>query len=127
MSRSRRSARDAGSRFERSVADYLARVLGDSEIDRQIRTGKDKGDIRGLFLHGERLVLECKDCQRMDLPGWMREAEAEAGNADAPWWAVCHKRRGKGDPAEQYVTMNLRTLAAIVAGGFRYLEEETDE
>ena len=117
-----------GSAFERSVADYLARVLCDSEIDRQIKTGpQDKGDIRGLFLHGQKLVLECKNVRKTDLSGWMGEAETEAGNADAPWWAVCHKRKGKGHPSEQYVTMNLRTLAAIIAGGFEYLNEDEDE
>lgn len=34
MSRTRRSARDAGTRFERAVADYLAAQLDDDRIDR---------------------------------------------------------------------------------------------
>ena len=124
MPRSRRSAKTAGTRFERSVADYLARVLGDDQVDRQVKTGsRDKGDIRGLFIRGERVVLECKDCSRTELARWVGEAAEEAGNADARWWFVCHKRRGKGDPAEQYVTTDLRTLAALVAGGFDLLEE----
>ena len=125
MTRNRKSARQAGTRFERSMADYLARVLGDAGIDRQIKTGsRDRGDIRGLYFRGEPFALECKDCSRMELPRWLREAEVEAGNADAALWAVCHKRKGVADPAEQYVTMTARTLAAMIAGGPELLEEE---
>lgn len=48
MSRSRRTAKDAGTRFERLVADYLAGRLG-ADIDRQVKTGsRDTGDIRGV-------------------------------------------------------------------------------
>lgn len=122
--RNRKSAKKAGTRFERTVADYLSHVLGDSEIDRQVKVGaNDIGDIRGLYLNGGRFALECKDCTRMELPQWLREAEVEAGNADAPFYAVCHKRRGVGDPAEQYVTMPLRMLAAIIAGHPGLLED----
>ena len=62
MSRSRRSAKDAGTRFERLVADYLAGKLG-ADIDRQVKTGsRDTGDIRGV-------AIECKDYQgRHELP-----------------------------------------------------------
>lgn len=124
MARNRKSAKKAGTRFERQVADYLSHALGDSEIDRQVKVGsRDIGDIRGLYLNGGRFVLECKDCSRMELPQWLREAEAEAGNADALWWAVCHKRRGVADPSEQYVTMPLSMLAAIIAGHPGLLEE----
>lgn len=125
MSRTRKSAKQAGTRFERSMADYFARVLGDADIDRQIKTGsKDKGDIRGLYFRGQPLTLECKNCARMELPQWLREAEVEAGNADSELWAVCHKRKGIADPAEQYVTMTARTLAAMIAGHPGLLEEE---
>ena len=43
MGRTRKSAKDAGTRFERSVADYLSEALGDPAIDRQVKTGKEEG------------------------------------------------------------------------------------
>ena len=73
MARSRRSAKAAGARFERVVADYLAEVLDDDRIDRAPKAGaKDKGDIAGVRLNGHRVVIECKDVSRTDLPKWVR-------------------------------------------------------
>jgi hypothetical protein len=61
MPRSRASAKAAGSRFERVIADHLAAVI-DDRIDRRVKTGAaDKGDIGGLRVHGQRVVLELKD------------------------------------------------------------------
>ncbi|MGN7968991.1 hypothetical protein [Microbacterium sp. 22296] len=119
--RSRASAKDAGTRFERSVADFLAKRLGDDRIDRRAKTGaKDRGDIGGVRTPlGGRVVIECKDTARADLPGWLRQAEAERGNDDAVVGVVVHKKRGTTDPAEQYVTMSLETLAVFLEGGAR--------
>lgn len=114
--RSNRSARQAGTRFESLVARYLSESLDDDRIERRARSGaKDRGDVSGVRFRGRRVVIECKDCSRLDLPGWCREAEAEAGNDDAGFWAVVHKRKGVGDPGEQYVTMPLKVYAAMLA------------
>lgn len=117
--RNRRSAKNAGARFERKQADWLAERLNDDRIDRRVKTGaKDRGDIGGVrTIRGGRVVIECKDTARMDLPGWLREAEAEAGNDDAVIAAVMHKRRGTTDPAEQYVTITAETFARLIEGG----------
>ena len=126
MGRSRRSAKDAGARFEREVADYLSAVLGDNAIDKQVKCGsKDKGDVRGLFLAGKAVALECKEYRgEHHLPQWYREAERERGNKDAAYGVVVWKRKGTTDPAEQHVSMTLRTFAAMLAGGPENLEEE---
>jgi hypothetical protein len=113
--RTHRSAKDAGSRFERTIADWLARVLDDPRIDRQVRRGKDRGDISGICtLTGQRVVLELKDTATLSLGPWIREARVEAGNDDAPVAVVIHKRRGTADPAAQYVTMLTRDLAILL-------------
>lgn len=117
MTRSRASAKAAGTRFERSVADYLATVLDDDRIDRRVRNGaKDRGDITGLRAHGQRIVLELKDVTRTNLAGWVTEAHIEAGNDDALVGLTVHKRRGTGDPGEQYVTCTLADLVALLTG-----------
>ena len=116
MTRTRTSARAAGTRFERDVADYLAAHV-DDRIDRRVKTGnKDRGDIGGVRHMGGRLVLECKDTARTDLGTWAREAEVERGNDDALVGAVIHKRHGKGQAGDQWVTMTLRDLVALLAG-----------
>lgn len=116
MARSRKSAKQAGSRFERTVADYLGGQLADDGIDRQVKNGsKDLGDIRGVKLCGLPVAVECKDyAGKSDLPQWYREAEAERVNKGAAFGVVVWKRRGTADPAEQHVSMTLGTLAAIL-------------
>lgn len=114
--RTRASAKAAGARFERQIADALAAHV-DDRIDRRVKTGtKDRGDIGGVRHMGGRIVLECKDVARTDLPGWTREAEVERGNDDALAGLVVHKKRGSANPMDQYVTCTVRDLVALLTG-----------
>ena len=116
MSRNRASAKAAGSRFEREIADCLAKHI-DDRIDRRVKTGaKDRGDIGGLRHMGERVVIECKSVVKTNLAGWVDEAEIERGNDDAVAGLVIHKRVRKGDPLDQYVTTTVRDLVALLTG-----------
>lgn len=117
MTRSRASAKAAGARFERNVADYLAEHV-DDRIDRRVKTGAaDKGDIAGIRHMGGRVVLEAKDYGGRYLVGtWLTEADVERGNDDALAGAVVAKRRGTTDPGDQVVFMTLRDLAALLTG-----------
>lgn len=117
MARSRRSARDAGARFERQIADYLAAALDDDRVDRMVRRGADdRGDISGIRIHGKPLAVECKNVSRLNLPEWVDEAHREAGNSDALAGVVIAKRHGVGDPASQWVVMEVRDLVALLTG-----------
>ncbi|MST50585.1 hypothetical protein [Mobiluncus porci] len=117
MSRNRQSAKKAGSSFERAIADYLAAHYQDDRIDRRVKHGsKDRGDIAGFRHHGQPVVIECKNTTRLDLAGWAREADIERGNDDALAGIIVHKRHGKTSPAEQWVTMPLRELLALLDG-----------
>jgi hypothetical protein len=116
VTRNRASAKAAGSRFERIIADALAKHI-DERIDRRVKTGaKDRGDIAGWRFAGLRIVAECKDVVATNLGGWIREAETERLNDDAHVAVVVHKRRGHGDPLDQYVTTTLRDLIALTTG-----------
>lgn len=117
--RNRKSARDAGARFERAQADWLAARLDDDRIDRRVKRGaQDRGDITGVrTIRGGRVVVELKNTARTDLSGWLREAEAERGNDDAVVGVVMHKKTGTTDPAEQYVTMTAESFARLLEGG----------
>ncbi|WP_413455975.1 hypothetical protein ACLQ8T_05705 [Glutamicibacter sp. FR1] len=116
MARSRASAKAAGSKFERDIADHLAKTV-DDRIDRRVKTGaKDRGDIGGVRVHGQRLVLECKNTTRINLGTWITEAHTEAGNDDALTGVIVHKRHGKGQPGDQWVTMTVNDLIALITG-----------
>lgn len=116
MTRNRASAKAAGARFERLIADCLAEHV-DDRIDRRPKTGaKDKGDIGGLRHMGGRVVVECKDVSKTALAGWVTEAEVERGNDDALAGLVVHKKRGTANPLDQYVTCTVRDLVALLTG-----------
>lgn len=118
MARSRKSARDAGTAFETAQARWLAERLNDDRIERRSRNGaKDRGDIGGVRFAGGRVVIECKNTSRDNLPAWVREAEIERGNDDALIGVVMHKKRGTTDPAQQYVTMTAETFVVLLERG----------
>lgn len=112
-----------GSSFERLIADYLQIEVSEF-IDRRVKTGaKDKGDIANFRVGKHRLVVECKTIKKQNpneqrppgLNSWVLEAQEEAENDDAVAGIVVHKRTGKGQPGDQYVTMTLDDFLTIIA------------
>ena len=118
MNRTRKTAKQAGARFERQIADFLRDNL-DDRIDRRVKTGaKDCGDIANVRdSHGARIVIECKDYGgRLQPSQWLREAHQEALNDNAYAGIVIAKRKGTTNPADQYVLTDLATLTRLLKG-----------
>jgi len=119
MTRTRASAKAAGTQFETDTVEYLQTHI-DDRIERRSKNGnKDRGDLTGWRHHGQRVVAELKNVTKLNLSGWIEEAETERGNDDAHIALVIHKRRGKG-PAqmgETYVTLTLDNLITIMGSG----------
>lgn len=115
--RSRASAKSAGARFERHIADYLAAHV-DDRIDRRVKTGAaDRGDIGGVrTTGGGRVAIECKDTARPNLSAHHGEAEIARGNDDAIAALLVHKRHGVADPGRQWVTCTVNDLIALLTG-----------
>lgn len=123
MARNRASAKKAGASFEALVANYLNAHV-DDRIERRTKNGaKDRGDISGLRHMGERVVVECKNTSKMSLATWAREADIERGNDDALVGVIAHKRHGKGQPQDQWVSMSLGEFVALLTGSREHLEE----
>jgi hypothetical protein len=120
VSRNRRSAKAAGTRFETLIARGLAEKLGDDRVERRARVGAgDQGDIAGVRLHGQRVVLECKDevsGKVLKLPEWTDEAHKEAVNDGALVGLVVSKRSGTTDPMKQWIHGTVADLVAILTG-----------
>lgn len=125
MARTRRSAQQAGARFERDVADYLSQHI-DDRIDRRVKTGaSDKGDIAGIRHQGQRVVIECKNTSRLALGTWANEAEtARRNDDDALAGVIAHKRHGKGSAGDQWVTMTLADFTALLTGNRNHTQED---
>lgn len=102
--------------MERDVADYLANHI-DDRIDRRVKTGaKDKGDIGGLRVHGQRVVIEVKNTAKQNLGPHLNEAEVERINDEALAGIVIQKRHGIGAMGKQLVVLTLDDLIAIITG-----------
>lgn len=116
MARNRKSAKQAGARFERLVSDHLRDNL-DDRIDRRVKTGaKDCGDIANLRTpNNNRLVAEAKDYGgRLQPAQWAKEMETERANDNALAGVIIAKRRGTTNPGDQWVLTTLDNLINIL-------------
>lgn len=110
MTRTRASARKAGTSWESAIVDFL-REQGWPDVERRARTGaRDQGDIAGLTP----FCIEAKACARLELAAWVAEAKAEAINAQVPFGVVWIKRKGKSSPADGYVVLDGGTFVDLL-------------
>jgi hypothetical protein len=99
-----------GTSWETAICRHLA-DNGFPHAERRALNGTtDRGDIAGIV----GWVIEAKNCQRLDLAGWIDEATLEQANAGAAHSAVWHHRRGKASPAAAYVTMTGATFLRLL-------------
>lgn len=103
-----------GTAAETSVVRYL-QANGFPRADRSpLRGGKDTGDVTGVELDNQQVVLEVKNCKAMALAQWVDELIAEMDNAGSSVGAVVHKRVRKGDPGEWYATLPFDVLVRLL-------------
>lgn len=111
MSASRRK----GTSWESRIVDYL-REQGWPHVERRALGGaKDRGDIAGI----PGLVIEAKSAARVDLAGWMSEAEQERINDGAEMAVVWAKRKGRSSASAGYVVMDGCTFVALLEAAGR--------
>lgn len=95
------AAKAKGNRAERQVADYLT-VNGISADRIPAGATLDRGD---LWLPSPLMPsIDVKDHATPQLAAWVDRATEQAENAKRSVGVVWHKRRGKGSPADWYVT-----------------------
>jgi len=59
------------------------------------------------------LTIQVKAVAKMALSVWVAEAAEQAARAQTAHYMVVHKRKGKADPADWYVTLPLKQFAPI--------------
>jgi len=119
MTRTRRTARQTGSAFEQQTADGFARALGNPDIDKAPRKGRnDIGDVANVrHANGERIAVEVKEYGgKLEPTTWTREATVEAVNYKAICGIVIAKRRGTRDFGSQWVLMTGADLISLLTG-----------
>lgn len=124
MGRTMASAKKAGTQQETVVVGYLAEHVDDRIERRRLNGSKDRGDISGLRHMGKRVVVEVKNTAKLNLAGWAAEVETARGNDDAVAGVIAHKRHGKGRAEDQWVTMTLGDLVALLTGNRDHLADK---
>ena len=119
MSRTRASAKAAGTRHESAIVAYLREHLDDDRVERRAKTGsKDRGDVSGVRSPpGGRVVCELKDYGgQIKAAEWTAEAHTEMGHDGAVAGLVIAKRRGVADPGAQWVLCTVNDLVGLLTG-----------
>jgi len=103
--------RDKGTRWESAVVALL-QAAGWPHAERRALAGtRDRGDIAGV----PGLVVEAKNAARLDLAGWLAEAQQERANDGAEYGVVWVKRKGKAAAKDGYVVMDGETFVRLLA------------
>lgn len=118
MSRSRQSAKQAGARFARIIADGFKENGFKFSDKKPLYGAKDRGDIGGVHtISGDAVTIECKDyAGQFQVGTWLKEVAEERINDSGIAGVVIAKRRGKTDPLDQVCFMEVRDLIAILTG-----------
>lgn len=125
------SIKAKGRNAENAAVD-LIKESGWPYAERRRQTGaKDRGDVTGI----PKVVLEIKSGARLDLPGWLRETEAERINDGATIGALIVKLKGMGEakvrdwpvmlPLSQFLALLLEAGYQVpLQGGVPLTKEE---
>lgn len=99
-----------GTSAESAIVAYL-RANGFPWAERRALAGiADKGDVGGI----PGVVVEAKDCVRVELAKWLDEATVEKANAGAQVGFVWFKRRGTTDPGKWFVLMSGEQVVELI-------------
>ena len=106
------ASRRKGSRAEVAVVHALRRAGWEADTSRNVLEGRRTGD--DIVWTGP-ASIEVKDHAKMDLAGWLRQAQENAGDR-VP--VVVHKKRGTADRAEEwYCTLTFGDLLRLIGDG----------
>lgn len=101
-------SRRKGNQAEVAVCKVLRRAGWDAVTSRAARGGFQAGED---VITNLPVSIEVKNQARLDLAGWWGQAVEQAGDKPP---VVIHKRVGKSDPEQWWVTMDLTTLLRLV-------------
>jgi hypothetical protein len=102
------TSRRKGSRAEVAVVHALRRAGWQADTSRNVLDGRRTGD--DIVWDGP-ASIEVKDVAKLDLSGWLRQAQANAGDKVG---VVVHKRRGVADAEGWYCTLAFADLLWLI-------------
>jgi ubiquinone biosynthesis protein UbiJ len=113
MTRSRASAKQAGTAWETTIVRALIDHGWTHAERRRLASNSDRGDIAGI----PGVVIEAKNTNRLDLATAVDEATVEAANDGTPYGVAWIKRKGRTTAEDGYVVMRGETFMALLKEG----------
>jgi hypothetical protein len=110
MTRSRATARQAGTKWESAIVATLIERGWIHAERRRLAGAKDRGDVAGV----PGVVIEAKNTNRLALAEAVDEANVEALNDSAPIGVAWIHRKGKSSPLDGYVCMDGATFLRLL-------------
>lgn len=102
--------RSKGTAWETRIVEWLRPRF--PFVERRAQYGAlDRGDLTGL----PGVVVEAKAQQRLCLPEWHRQLQAEVDNAGAALGLMCVKIKGVNMPAESIWIVDARHVQGLIA------------
>jgi hypothetical protein len=102
VTRSRASAKQAGTKWESEIVRTLIANGWANAERRRLNGTHDRGDIAGI----PGVVIEAKSTNRLELATAVDEATEEAANAGTNIGVAWLKRKGRTNAADGYVVMD---------------------
>ena len=110
MTRSRKTAKQAGTAWETAIVRTLVERGWVHAERRRLAGAADKGDIAGI----PGIAIEAKNTNRLALSEAVDQANLEAANAGAAHGIAWLKRKGKTSPLDGYVVMDGATFLNLL-------------
>jgi len=105
-------SKQKGTSAETAVVNWL-KEQGRKYVERRSLNGtNDRGDISGIPC----VVIEVKNCAKMELSQWVSELQVEIANDKAETGTVIHKKRGTTNVGEWYATMPVSIWYELIKG-----------
>jgi len=102
------TSRRKGSRAEVAVVHALRRAGWEADTSRNVLDGRRVGD--DIVWDGP-ASIEVKDVTKLDLSGWLRQAQENAGDRPA---VVIHKKRGTAQAEGWYLTCSVEDFLRLI-------------
>jgi Holliday junction resolvase len=106
-------AKRKGSSWETAIVTFLRKH---GKRAQRIPAGAE--DDQGDIFVGDPVwpAIQAKNCQRIELAGWVRDVNTQAVNASRTTGVVWIKKRGTTDPGHSYVVMDGYAFMRLMEG-----------
>lgn len=104
------TAKAKGRETENAFVVWMRSRWGKVVERRRLTGSQDQGDISGW----DNVCVEVKSGASIDIPGWLRQLDAEKTNSHSEYGFVAVRPKGKPDPDDWYAVISLPDMVQLL-------------